>query len=496
MPDTSYKSYDSYIAYLYESGTSSDVQVKALGTTYELHSLLLKRSPYFKCLIEWNKEKNPSDDDTLVNEQSLALDVEIDDPLITKDSFELMLKRLYGIRDCVKEKEIPAEMIATAFFFQMEDIKESMLEGDWLWNSEGTRCVIRILQMADSHDYGKYDIRLMNKCMSFLLNNGWQSGFGAWFGIRPCFIPTIVNIDEFFVPNEFERIMFAVNILQDSKADDDEIDLAITKFRESFSLFTLTYPQQLELLKQRLPSGKIIFDLSSLSDTTILATHIQYSTTLDKSSPIPSEDLKVPQHPKFKQYFYEKLNTDLSHTRASTIIPPFRLSIMLNQNSITKLSGGGQSYHLGFAYCGSTWIMSLYHYIKSDQYFTFDLKRVPDSKRLSERYAKPSSTKVPFFRQSLEECNTPNLPLSHDVFESEANFHDWRDVVPVYSKISFESENGSEFKQVSGLSANKIGFSESPFVPCRIRFPKYLQKSLLEGRLEKPIKMNILIGAT
>ncbi|GMG19597.1 unnamed protein product [Ambrosiozyma monospora] len=228
-------------------------------------------------------------------------------------------------------------------------------------------------------------------------------------------------------------------------------------------------------------------------DTTILATHIQYSTTLDKSSPIPSEDLKVPQHPKFKQYFYEKLNTDLSHTRASTIIPPFRLSIRLNRNSITKLSGGGQSYHLGFAYCGSTWIMSLYLYIKSDQYFTFDLKRVPDSTPLSRRYTELSSTKLPFFRQSLEECNTPNLPLSHDVFKSEANFHDWRDAVPVYYKISFESENGSKSKQVSGLGANKIGFSE---VPCRISFPKYLQKSLLEGRLEKPIKMNILIGAT
>ncbi|GMG21318.1 unnamed protein product [Ambrosiozyma monospora] len=490
MPDTSYKSYDSYMAYLYESGTSSDVQVKALGTTYELHSLLLKRSPYFKCLIEWNKEKNSSDDDTLVNEQSLVLDVESDDPLITKDSFELMLKRLYGIHDCRKEKEIRAEMIATAFFFQMEDIKDSMLE-DWLWNSEGMRCVIRILQMVDSHEYGKYGTQLMNKCKSFLYDNGWQTGYGAWLGIKPSLIPEIVNADEFFVPNEFERIMFAVNILQDSEADDDEIDLAITKFRESFSFFTLTYPQQLELLNQRSLSGKLIFDLSSLSDTTILATHIQYSTTLDKSSPISTEALKVPQHPKFKHYFYDKLlKKDLPYY--STIIPPFRLSIMLNQNSITKLSVSG-SYHQGFAYCGSAWIMSLFNYTKSDQYFTFGLKRVPDTTPLSGRYTKPASTKLPFFRQSLEECDTPNLPLSHDVFKSEANFHDWRDVVPVYSKISFESENGSKSKQVSGLGENKIGFLE---VPCRISFPKYLQKSLLEGRLEKPIKMNILIGAT
>ncbi|GMG36248.1 unnamed protein product [Ambrosiozyma monospora] len=270
MPDTSYKSYDSYMANLYESGTSSDVQVKALGTTYELHSLLLKRSPYFKCLIEWNKEKNSSDDDTLFNEQSLVLNVELDDPLITKDSFELMLKRLYGIHDCRKEKEIRAEMIATAFFFQMEDIKESMLEY-WLRNSEGTRGVIRILQMVDSHDYGKYGTRLMNKCKRFLYDNGWKSGYGAWLGIKPSLIPEIVNANEFFVPNEFERIMFAVNILQDSEADDDEIELAITKFRESFSFFRLKYSQQRELLKQRLPSGKIIFDLSSFRGTTAAA---------------------------------------------------------------------------------------------------------------------------------------------------------------------------------------------------------------------------------
>ncbi|GME82965.1 unnamed protein product [Ambrosiozyma monospora] len=197
-----------------------------------------------KCFIEWDSKKTTSDqDDDTLNSESCVLTVETDDPLITKDSFELMLKRLYGIQDYQKEKEIPAEMISTAFFFQMDDIKDAMSEY-WSRNKINMSFVVTALKMVCDHDYGEYGTRLMDRCKKYLYDNGWQAGHIAWTGISPSLIADIVNADEFFVPNEFERIMFAIEVFRNSIAQDydkDEIVLAITKFRKPFDFFTLTY---------------------------------------------------------------------------------------------------------------------------------------------------------------------------------------------------------------------------------------------------------------
>ncbi|GME72670.1 unnamed protein product [Ambrosiozyma monospora] len=138
----------------------------------------------------------------------------------------------------------------------MDDMKDSVRTFYWSGDSINMSFAITALKMVSDHKYGEYDI---------------------------------VNFNKFSVPNEFERIMFAVKILQNSKADDEEIELAITKFRKEFNFFTLTYGQQGELLGQKLLNDKHIFDSSSLINATILTAHIQYSSMLYKSSPISTE---------------------------------------------------------------------------------------------------------------------------------------------------------------------------------------------------------------
>ncbi|GME99730.1 unnamed protein product [Ambrosiozyma monospora] len=57
--------------------------------------------------------------------------------------------------------------------------------------------------------------------------------------------------------------MFAISILQDLTADDDKIELAVTKFRKAFE-FTLTYVQENHLLNQKLRLGIIRFSNSPI----------------------------------------------------------------------------------------------------------------------------------------------------------------------------------------------------------------------------------------
>ncbi|GMG55036.1 unnamed protein product [Ambrosiozyma monospora] len=429
-----YKPYGLYMADLLENGTSSDVQVKAFDTTYKLHSLLLMRSPYFKCLLEWSRLKkkksllnNSVDDDdddddddrnrdiALINESSvldleadvqLVVNVQVDDPLITKESFELMLKRLYAIHDCEKEKEIPIQMIATGFYFEMEDIKEAMVKY-WTGDAVTMSFVITALQLVSGHDFGKYGTHLRQRCKGYLCDNGWQAGCEAWDGIQPSLIPEIVNADDFFVPNEFERIMFAIKLLQLSRANDDEIELAITEFRQVFNFFTLTYAQQRELLNQKLSNDKLIFDLSSLNNSNILMAHIQYHSKLDRISPIPNESLQLPNSPELRQYAYIKEEgslPDVTRITTSTMISPFRLSIVLMPEHFKEFSNNG-SYHREFAYCGSSWRISLCNYSQSDKTFSLCVVRLPNSYSISEppvKKSKLSSKELPFFTQALE----------------------------------------------------------------------------------------------
>ncbi|GMG33038.1 unnamed protein product [Ambrosiozyma monospora] len=109
---------------LLTKGLLSDIQINAFGKKYKLHTLIIRRSPYFKRLSSLDFANF---EDLTLNDAPRVLSVETDDPFITKESFELMLKRLYGCSDGAEEEKMPLSVIATAVFFQLNDIKDSIL---------------------------------------------------------------------------------------------------------------------------------------------------------------------------------------------------------------------------------------------------------------------------------------------------------------------------------------------------------------------------------
>ncbi|GME74275.1 unnamed protein product [Ambrosiozyma monospora] len=275
MPVSTSKSNYTYMDDIFHSGLLSDVEIKAFGTSYKVHK-----------------------------------------------SFKLLLRRLYCIQDAEKEKEIPAQMIATAGFFQVD---EKSLLTDWKENDVSMHFAIALLNLVSGQNYGDEGTQLIKKSTNYLLENGWQAGYESWRGIKPSLIAEIVNTQEFFVPNEFEKIMFSVRILRDLTADEDEIELAIKRFRQDFSFFTLTYGQQRVLLSQELRNGKRVFGLSSFSKAALITSVAHYSGVLYKSSPIPTYSLQISQ----LKYYYRDNTSDLS-LDGSTSIPSFRFSTVLD----------------------------------------------------------------------------------------------------------------------------------------------------------------------
>ncbi|GME73638.1 unnamed protein product [Ambrosiozyma monospora] len=147
-----------------------DVKVREFGKSYKLHKLQLMKSPYFKSAIEWNNKnkKNVSDGD----QECVSINVETDDPWITKQSFELLLKRLHCIQDIQEESMIPSQMMATARFFQVDDIMVSMAS-DWNWDNVSVGFVINLLKMVTDEDYGNVGSDLVIKSEEYLYDNGW-----------------------------------------------------------------------------------------------------------------------------------------------------------------------------------------------------------------------------------------------------------------------------------------------------------------------------------
>ncbi|GME70528.1 unnamed protein product [Ambrosiozyma monospora] len=456
-----------YLHDIFHKGLFSDVEVRAFGTSYKLHQLLLMKSPYFRCSIEWNNKIDLLSESIAVN-KSCVLNVETDDPLITKQSFELLLKRLYYIEEPRKEKEILSQMIATCGLFQVDDIKVSL---DWNLDDVNMNFVIDGLKL-DQY-YGDDVTQLVNKCKEHLYDNGWQAGYESWRGIKPSLVAEIVNSDNLFVPNEFERIMFAVRMFQDFKAGDDEIDLAITKFRQTFNFFTLTYGQQCVLLDERLCDGKHIFDLSTRA--AIITSHVQYYGMFNKTSPVPTDSLQSSQYPEFEKFIYGKEKNG----------PDSEIILV-------------SSYHRRFVYCGNVWTISLSGYSKSNNLLNFSIKRFPHSysKPLGERYAKGSSKKISYFDQPLTKTKEPNIPLANEIFETETNFIDRRDFIPTYFKFIFECDNSTQSRKTHSGILWDIPFdnSPSPKVHWHLTLPDYLHEIILKGNLKKSaIKFSFVI---
>ena len=101
-------------------GRHSDISIQAFGNTYHLHRLLLDRAPFFSSALS-----EPWLESTA---KELTLNPSDIDPNISQDSFELALKRLYGIVNTVDQDKEAMGLFATACWLEMTDLVDSAID--------------------------------------------------------------------------------------------------------------------------------------------------------------------------------------------------------------------------------------------------------------------------------------------------------------------------------------------------------------------------------
>ncbi|GME92461.1 unnamed protein product [Ambrosiozyma monospora] len=272
----------------FKKGRHSDVTIRAFDKDYHLHKLFLERNPFFASLISWPLDDNDSDDDSdddnededdeVVEPESDYGDDDVeaesdygdddkdtkgvgkstktsskkldktnkpkkdyhelcfDDPLITKQSFELCLKRLYFETDSVHEHQIPIQVMATANYLSMtEVINDTVL---YLTSNMDMNNVKQSLEFCMNRVIdGDLNEQLLDNCKRYMLRSGWGDGPEAWVGIPVSVCVDIVGKDYFFVPTEYQRAKFIMALLEsrivkvDKSKDDDEFGSVVGELK-------------------------------------------------------------------------------------------------------------------------------------------------------------------------------------------------------------------------------------------------------------------------
>ncbi|GMG39318.1 unnamed protein product [Ambrosiozyma monospora] len=240
----------------YQKGRHSDVTIRAFDKDYHLHKLFLERNPFFASLISWPLDDDSEEDDSDIevdepesdygddidaesdygdDDQNNKIDKKegkhskkgdkknknkkdyhelcFDDPLITKQSFELCIKRLYFETDSIHEHEIPIQVMATANYMSMTEVINDIVL--YLTSNMDMNNVKQSLEFCMNRVIdGELSEQLLDNCKRYMLRSGWGDGADAWVGIPVSVCVDIVGKDYFFVPTEYQRAKFIMALLE------------------------------------------------------------------------------------------------------------------------------------------------------------------------------------------------------------------------------------------------------------------------------------------
>ncbi|KAK9237261.1 hypothetical protein V1525DRAFT_360936 [Lipomyces kononenkoae] len=205
-PTTAECAWDGLAEFLYTrgflQGTCSDVTIRAFGRDYALHRLILDRSPFFSMLFSgpWR--------DALCETLELSI---TDDPNMTQEAFDLAIARLYGHCDPIAETKHAMSLLAVASFLDMQDLIESSV--GLIIRSLTVNNLSEVLRFAMNNNYGAASTRLVNSCKNILYCDGWEMGVEKWDGIPTAIAAEIVSGNPFFVPTEWDRCMFVIDLI-------------------------------------------------------------------------------------------------------------------------------------------------------------------------------------------------------------------------------------------------------------------------------------------
>lgn len=363
-------------------GACSDITIKAFGKEYNFHKLILDRSGYFSSLFNgpWNEPSKSTFD--------LVFD---HDENITQEAFELAIGRLYGIVKHQAEQANTLSMIAIGQYLDIPDVVCTATDN--IVNGLDFSNVAKYTSFALQNNYGKASERILDSARGLLCSDGWQIGAKAWDGIPNAVSSSVVTLDSFFVPSEWERAVFIIKLLERQHKQgidtdpESEIDLLYESLNSGVHYCHLT-PEQLHKLENWTDkAGNPYIEPSVLRDALWLSIQLQkkvatadgknhelgVATTSDSPPDnktswfIPTKDetlygtpgeleKQVSTHHQITDDITTGKTTENSNDQALykiTKIPPFRFSVAFT--GVSDLDSEKRVYAKTLRYAGSYW---------------------------------------------------------------------------------------------------------------------------------------------
>jgi hypothetical protein len=184
-------------------GRHSDITVIAFGQRYPLHRLILDRAPFFTTALSepWLESQV----------KEVPLHPEQIDPSITQASFELAIKKLYGV-DISKESDTEAiGLFATGCWLEMQDLIDAAIES--ILRQMAPETLAYLIRLVTANYYGRSGDRILESAKAMLSRNGWEMPLKYWDDMPGDIIRELVGSDGFFVDSEWDRWVLSKRLL-------------------------------------------------------------------------------------------------------------------------------------------------------------------------------------------------------------------------------------------------------------------------------------------
>ena len=184
-------------------GRHSDITIIAFGQRYPLHRLILDRAPFFTTALSepWLESQS----------KEVALHPEEIDSSITQASFELAIRKLYGV-DISKESDAEAiGLFATGCWLEMQDVIDSAIES--ILRQMAPETLGYLIRLVTCNYYGRSGDRILESAKAMLSRNGWEMPIKYWDNMPADIIRELVGSDGFFVPSEWDRWVLSKRLL-------------------------------------------------------------------------------------------------------------------------------------------------------------------------------------------------------------------------------------------------------------------------------------------
>ncbi|CAN7080994.1 unnamed protein product [Brassica oleracea var. botrytis] len=179
------------------SGSFSDVVVKAMGSTYHLHRLILSRSSYFRTMLQgpWKEASSP------------VVNLLVDDKNVNGDAISVALAYLYGHHPKLDDDNA-FRVLAAASFLDLQDL--CAICTDFIISELRTSNFLAYQVFAESQDYGIHGERVKNACWGYLCQSGAVELREMLPKLSAQTLCALLTSDELWVPSEEKRFELAL----------------------------------------------------------------------------------------------------------------------------------------------------------------------------------------------------------------------------------------------------------------------------------------------